>query len=350
MYFNKLNYSLSNEDSRVEFEIAKRNNPQSILSIAGSGSRCLPFLALEPQKLMIVDSSFEQILFVKLKYALIKKLDLNEYQNFFFVDDFKKREEKIELLDLKLDEIKALKLINFLNKNEKAYLWGTWEKTFVFFSKIVRFFFKNELLLNLVNSKDPYLFYKEHIDGLKWKLVLSLVGNKALFNALLYKGSFVKKNMEGSYLEYYYRAFDRLFKLDVKKSSFVQLCFLGEILYEDAYPLDFCEPYFTKIKNSKTHVEFIKDDILNVNGQYDLISLSNVPCYFSSENEKNYLTKLNTLNPKIIIERNYLREPKVNQSSFKETSQGYLDLFEKELVQMYKFRVFSQEEDSSRNL
>ena len=40
----------------------------------------------------------------------------------------------------------------------------------------------------------------------------NIIGNKKMFNVLLYKGDFVKKNSEKSYFRYYKDAYDHIFE------------------------------------------------------------------------------------------------------------------------------------------
>ncbi len=52
-------------------------------------------------------------------------------------------------------------------------------------------------------------------------MLVKVIGNRATFNALLYKGDFIKKNVEQSYYDYYSEAFKKLFTTaPAKRTSF----------------------------------------------------------------------------------------------------------------------------------
>ena len=61
-YFNDLNYSLANEDTRLELDLCKTYKPKAILSICGSGGRFLPLLAAgTPKKIVALDLAPQQL-------------------------------------------------------------------------------------------------------------------------------------------------------------------------------------------------------------------------------------------------------------------------------------------------
>ena len=59
-FFNKLNYTMSNEDTQFEYDLLDYNQGH-VLCIAGSGSRVIPLLAKKPKRLSISDYSIEQL-------------------------------------------------------------------------------------------------------------------------------------------------------------------------------------------------------------------------------------------------------------------------------------------------
>src|SRR5690606_18666120 len=114
---------------------------------------------------------------------------------------------------------------------------------------------------------------------------------------LLYKGDFVKKNIQKTYFDFYSEAFERLFKLEIKKSHFLQLCFFGEVIYHEGLPIEFREDIFEKIKSSDIQISFSKDPIFSHKFDVDFISLSDVPSYLKEDMEKNYLNYLASSQP-----------------------------------------------------
>ena len=73
-------------------------------------------------------------------------------------------------------------------------------------------------------------FFYKYLGRLSWvfipRMVLRAFGNAAFFNAFLYKGHFVKKNVPETHYEYYRQAYRKLFYLSLTKENlFQQLTF-----------------------------------------------------------------------------------------------------------------------------
>jgi S-adenosylmethionine-diacylglycerol 3-amino-3-carboxypropyl transferase len=77
-YFSDLNYTLSNEDTRIEFDLLPEN-AERVFSIAGSGARCLPLISKNPKYLDVIDMSVSQLYLCELRLAAMKTLSYEEY-------------------------------------------------------------------------------------------------------------------------------------------------------------------------------------------------------------------------------------------------------------------------------
>ena len=77
-YFSDLNYTLANEDTQIEYSLLPEN-VQRVFSIAGSGARCLPLMAKNPQHLDVIDMSVSQLYLCELRLAAMKNLTYEEY-------------------------------------------------------------------------------------------------------------------------------------------------------------------------------------------------------------------------------------------------------------------------------
>ena len=195
----------------------------------------------------------------------------------------------------------------------------------------------------MFETSTPYAYFEKHIKGHRWDLLLKIVGNKAMFNSLLYKGDFIKKNSTLSYFEYYSQAFDRLLRLDVKRSHFLQLCFLGKV-YKEALPIEFSPEIFELIKKSPVEPIYQQGSVFGPKGDtlYDLISLSDVPSYLSGGIEREYVQVMRThLNAGgLIVNRFYLRVTEnTDEAGFQDVSHKHRDLIDEELVQMYQVQL-----------
>ena len=149
------------------------------------------------------------------------------------------------------------KLFRNLFKKLKWYsplYYGKWESTFIFFSKIVKRFLGEKTIEKLfsfdeIDSQQAYV--DQEFPSLRWMIILAILGNKSMFNALLYKGDFIKKNVKESYISYYSKAFSHLMRECLTKNSFfLQLCFLGEIKYAEGNLIEAKKECFEMMKKS----------------------------------------------------------------------------------------------------
>lgn len=347
-YFQSLNYSMANEDTTLEYELAKSLNVKKVLSVGGSGSRALPFLALGLEELTIVDVSPDQLLLIELKLETIRQLSHADALSFWTDEDPDIREaifKKLKVADKFHD---FFKFHTEKNPASPPLYWGKWEKTFQTFAKLTKILFSKKIRDGLFLAPDPYEFYQKNIKGRKWNILLKIVGNKAMFNSLLYKGSFIQKNSSLSYFDYYFQAFDRLFDLNVKKSHFLQLCFCGKVLFPEALPIEFSPEIFMKIKASKIEPRYQQGSVFErkESTKYELISLSDVPSYLSGELEKSYLQKLssNIAQGGVVVNRFYLRTTEqTNESGFRDVTKDFQSIISQELVQMYTVQILRKE-------
>jgi len=346
-YFQNLNYSMANEDTYMEHRLIEKLNSKSILTVGGSGSRALPFLAHNPDNLRIVDVSADQLMLIELKLETIRQLSRTNAISFWTSENDQETEAIFN--QMKLDE-KFKPFFQFHLKNNPGVpplYWGKWEKTFITFSKLTKLLFSKKVRVGVFSAPNPYKFYEENIKGIRWSMLLKLVGNKAMFNSLLYKGSFIKKNSPLSYFDYYHGAFDRLFKLEVKKSHFLQICLCGKVLHEEGLPIEFSEELFSKIKNSTTKPVYQQGSIFErpEDTKYDFISLSDVPSYLSGDIERNYIQMLskNVASGGVIVNRFYLRSTEnTDLSGFKDITNQYQNIISEELVQMYQVQLLQK--------
>lgn len=357
-YFSGLNYTLGNEDTALEIELVSRYRPKSIFSVCGSGGRALPLAGESVTDLTLSDLSKEQISLAKLREATYRQLAYQDFLTFWgyypycadnFCDARKNLFGKLKL-DASVHEM-FLSIFNELNYSSLLYL-GKWERTFSTLAKINRMFLGRDFdrILKFDNLADQKKYYLEEFPRKRWKMVLLLLGNKALFNALLYKGDFIEKNFPESHFEYYHNAFERLFTQDIaQKSFFLQLCFYGKINSMYGQPVEAGLLTHQRVSASKTSTHYITEDIIShlSSGakRYDFLSLSDVPSYFKGELEENFMQKIKaSLNPgAIVVNRYYLRKAKCNLDGFLDISETHRDLIQAEKVQMYDICIYRYE-------
>ena len=358
-YFSDLNYTLGNEDTKMEYEMIKSLKPKNVLTIAGSGSRALPLVHKGLENLYCVDVSRPQLFLTELRKETIKSLSHHDYLAFWGFPPYAaydysiKRREIFEGLELSYD------CKSYFNKVFSEVKWGSilylgkWERTFGVFAKIVQKFFGKDFdqLFKYHNQADQIHYYSNDFSMRKWKTILFMLGNKSVFNALLYKGDFIKMNVPQSHFEYYFEAFERLITHSrARDSFFLNLCFFGKLNHEDANTIEAKEECFNTMKkalNAKSLVHFLNHDLISASekvekNSIDFISLSDVPSYFGGDLEKNYLQQLKPCLKKgaVLVLRSYLRVPESDLSGFVEVTPKYSDIIAKETVQMYIVQVF----------
>ncbi|EQC43664.1 PF11899 family protein [Bacteriovorax sp. BSW11_IV] len=354
-YFSELNYSLGNEDTRLEVAMVKKLSPKNIFAIAGCGSRALPLVLDGVKRLVCADVSQNQLYITELRRETIRHFTFQDFLLFWgfppygSYDYSHKRRELFYTLSLS-DEANVYFLELFKDNGWKSILYlGKWEKTFKVLAKINRSILgKNyDRIFNFYHIGDQARYYENDFPFKKWQMVLFVLGNKAMFNALLYKGDFIKKNVSESYLDYYQNAFEHLMTEQLARESyFMHLCFFGEISHADGNPVEATEENFNTVKKNlaEAKVDLVATDMVSAiknEGPFDFLSLSDVPSYFAGDLEKNFLQDIRPgLAPgAVLVIRSYLRIPEADESGFVDiTPQFGPEIFD-EKVQMYKVKV-----------
>ena len=354
-YFSGLNYTLGNEDTSVEIDLIKELKPKNIFSICGSGGRSLPLIHIDAEILTLADLSREQLMLAELRYACYKTFTYEEFLLFFgyfpFYDDNdkSKRKELFNRLVLNL-ETKTFftNIFNEINFKSLLYL-GKWERTFDVFAKALRLLLGSDFdkILKFDNLQDQIEYYKTDFPMKRWKALIHILGNKTMFNALLYKGDFITKNSPLSHFDYYFQAFERLFTRDLaQKSFFLQLCFYGKIKSLSGVPIEASLESFKRIKESQGKVDYLKEDFVTflskTSNKYDFLSLSDVPSYFHGDLEQSFMQKIKPglLHGAIIVTRYYLRKSHCDLAGFVDITNSYAKVIELEKVQMYDIRIY----------
>lgn len=362
-YFSDLNYSLANEDTRLELEICRQKKPGAILSICGSGGRFLPLLAAGPKTITAVDLAPQQLWLAELRQETILHFDFQSFLLFWGFPPYSetenraRREELYRSLRLTPDCEKYFDELFSRNQFKGLIYEGKWEKTIAFVPTLLRKIVGTayDQLFDFTSQAEQDAFIEKKLKDRIWKSVpkatILLFGNAAFFNALLYRGHFVKKNKPISYYQFYRQTFLRLFKNGLARENFfMQLVFFGRIAHPEGVTIEAHEDVFEACKKAlakKAEIDLVKANVIefakSTDSKFDFVSLSDVPSYFEGEIERTYLQDLKRcLNPgALVVLRSYLRTPEGTiMSGYKEVTDRYSDLIAKEKVQVYDIQIF----------
>ena len=353
-FLENLNYSMMNEDSSLERAIIERFQSKSICSVSGSGSRCLSLLNSSSNKLDILDVSSVQLRWAKLKAYTFKNLSYNEFMMFWGYTEISSTDRK-KLFEKSLKGIEPELKSTFDSENWAPPLfYGNWEKTYLKLNKLVQLFLGKKTIskISQIQSlEDQIKLTNKLYFRIRWFLILTIVGNKTLFNALLYKGHFIRKNIDKTYVKFYYDVFKKLFSQStIKESFFLQLSFLGKLVSPELSIIEAQEDVFLSIKNSlmRKAPNYIQENILEYlkkgTHKYDFISMSDVPSYFSDDLGRSFLQEITqSVNSKgIIVVRYYLRIYRPKLEGFVDITDQFINEINAEKVQMYEIKVYQK--------
>jgi S-adenosylmethionine-diacylglycerol 3-amino-3-carboxypropyl transferase len=352
-YFAQLNYTLANEDTAVELGVLQENVGH-VCAIAGSGGRVLPLFAKKPRRMTCVDVSPIQLELTELRIESARHLEHEEFLAFWgYPPGHETSPDERRALFSKLELRPTLAAFWrgwFAARGWECMLYeGRWEHTFCRLSKIIRRVLGRgaEGLFQAESSQEFATYLAERFPYRRWLLCLLFLGNATVFNALLYKRSFPKKNIPESFFGFYRRCFDGLFTLGpARESFFLQLVMLGELRYPEGNPLE-CQPdLFAKVKEGiqGAQIEFRGVDLtrseVRLAEPIDFLSFSDVPSYFSGELEREYLQRLRDklAQDGVVVLRYYMHVPEgTRKQGFEDISEDYRELIAREKVGVYKF-------------
>src|SRR3989344_3558413 len=322
-YFKALNYTIGNEDPSLELSVMPENTGH-VFAVAGSGSRVTPLFAKSPQYVTCVDFSIEQLSLAELRIASVKDLDYKKFLGFwgYPLEIISAKERKRIFEGLYLSEERKRIVASLFERNDWGpilYL-GKWEQTFRRLSRINRVIVgKRALKLFDFHSKDKHDRYLQtQFPHKAWAASIFLLGNSKVFNLLLYKGSFPKKNISKSMYSFYMKAFQKLFSQNLARTNFLlQLLFFGELRFQEGMPLECDREIFYKAKTGiqNAEIKYVHGDVIEEikrsQSKVDFLSLSDIASYLHPPQEQGFLQDIkHSLSPNaIVVSRYYLRIP-----------------------------------------
>lgn len=326
-YFSDLNYTLANEDTRIEFELLKENSDR-VFSIAGSGGRCLPLIAKNPKHLDVIDMSVSQLYLCELRLQAMKTLTYEEY---LFLLGYRgalptgddSGDDRVALFNkLKLSaEATAYWTERTEGWRPRGFiLLGRWESHFQKLGYLFRDVLQCDFtkIFEAQSLEEQQELYKKHWPTIRWNSFIRVAASEFVFNKFLYKGHFSGKSEHKTEQrgpsQFIMEEFERIFRTQlVRKNYFMQILFLGRIAFEEGLPLEAQRHIFEAVKASKTEVRYLHGNLLEHLPQfpYDFISLSDTISYLPEQDANQILQRLNpeTKAGSFMVIRSFMRAP-----------------------------------------
>jgi S-adenosylmethionine-diacylglycerol 3-amino-3-carboxypropyl transferase len=354
-YFDQLNYTLGNEDASIELELCPER-AKHVLSVAGCGARVLPLAAKSPTRLTCVDVSRAQLALTQLRVAAARIFTHTEFLAFWGYPPYEAAPKERQALFVRLplpSNTRQGWVNHFAARQwESPLLTGRWERTFCRMNRVVRALMGKAAreLCETRTIEEQRDFMRTHFPHRAWDLCLLLLGNSVVFNALLYGGHFPRKSFRGSFLSFYRHRFGRLLELcPARESFFLQLIFLGKLVYPEGNPIECGSGLYHRIQQAlqRTTVHFREGDVVHAVRDAapppDFVSMSDVPSYLSGAAERSFLAEMRDgLAPSgTVVFRTYLHAPdRLDTTGFDEMTPQHADFLSREKVGVYDIRVF----------
>lgn len=326
-YFSDLNYTLSNEDTQIEFNLLP-DKVETVFSIAGSGARCLPLIAKNPAEIHIVDMSPAQIHLCELRYQAVQALNYDEWLFFMGYRGGLQNGNLTE--DSRLELFEKIKLssetYNYWTERKDGWkargfvLLGRWERHFQKLGMIFRDYLQCDFseIFQAQSLQEQIDLYHQEWPHKRWKSFLRILASEYVFNKYLYKGHFsgTSENRTDKRPPYQLvtEEFERVFTTQLaRKNYFMQTLFLGSIRHEEGLPFEAHENIFNQVKSSKTKLHYHCGNLLDhlPARAYDFISLSDTISYLPVNEATNVLQNLHpqTAPGARVVIRSFMKAP-----------------------------------------
>lgn len=289
-FFEKINYSASNEDSESE-RIALQINPEdTVLCITGSGARSLDLLIDSPKQIVSIDFNASQNHLLELKIAAFKTLSYEEMLSFFGVRTATNRLETFKRLESLLsNEANAFWSVNLKDIERGIIYCGTWEKLlkgmlrFAFFRKsIIRKLFSANTL-----SEQSEIWKAKWNNGV-WRFFLKIMSNRFLWVKIIREPGAQLIPKEFSVYDYMNNRLEHMSsRFQLKNNHFANLIFQGKYSENCILPHHLQEQNFERIKANIDRIQIVTDSLLDYlpehENRFTKFSLSDFSSYAPTE-------------------------------------------------------------------
>lgn len=349
-FFEKINYSASNEDGNSERDALQIRNEDVVLCITGSGARTLDLLIDSPSKIYSIDFNPTQNYLLKLKMVAYEALGYQEFCEFIGVYP---SEGRLKLF-LKIMPFLDKKTLEFWNNNlskiRAGVLYsGTWEKMLRWMKRLA--FFRRKTIVKLFASnslEEQRKIWKEEWDNPTWRMFMKLLCNRFLWEKIVQEPGAKLIPMDFSMQEYLLEKLDHLANnFLLRENHFANLIFLGKYIENCILPPHLQKDNFETIKNNLWKITLVTDSLdgflKNRECDLDAFSLSDFSSY-APENVYNdiWAKVIQAASPDArFCERQFLvkREPQKIFEAIKRNREKELKLEQIDSTAIYTFCV-----------
>jgi S-adenosylmethionine-diacylglycerol 3-amino-3-carboxypropyl transferase len=357
VYFlsHKLNYTYVNEDHVVEHELLAGHTGH-VVAVAGSGTRLVPLLARNPERVTLIDVSPDQVMLSRFRYACIQAFERPEYMSFWgyaggeTISVAQRKEMFASMQKLDAEVAEYMRVV--LDKNSWAPILplGRWEKTFASIAKLVRKVMGAKVMDELfaISGQAEYDAYlAEKFPWKRWDILTVLLSNSMFFNVMLYGRQFPKLNVAEGFGDFYSTSLKRSLRCcPARQNFFIQILFFGRVVYPEALSLDVDAELFRLAKQANSFVDIRQGNLLRDAGSKEhpisLFAVSDVPSYFRGEMARQWLQSVRAqMAPGgMLIARYYRHVPEATDyAGWHNQNHRYAELCEREKTQMYRYDI-----------
>lgn len=356
-YFSALNYSLGEEDSSLEYGVLNARPGESVLAVAGSGSRVIPLLACQPKRLICVDVSKWQLALTALRLSALHMLDRNEYVEFLGYKEGMDASRRRALFgSLKIDDAhrqNVLAVLEHVQWSAPLYV-GRFERMLRQLRSINSVITgrRGTGIFECKTLQDQRDYLERHFPKGRWSLVVNMLGNGAVLNRLLYKGEFPENNTGVSTSKFYKRIFDDLLATRLARNSFfMQMLFFGKIAFEEGYCAEARPDIYEKARAALINCDVTLklrdaiDPFEDKHEKVDFVSLSDVPSFLQDDPAARVLQvfKPHLNDHGTVVYRSHLRYIKPFSEGFAELTARFAPEIREETTGLWRFSIFGKE-------
>ena len=263
-FFEKINYSASNEDGNSEREALQIRDSDVLLCITGSGARTLDLLIDCPSKIYSIDFNPTQNYLLQLKMATYQALEYQEFCEFLGIYPSYGRMELFQKIIPFLGEKTLDFWRNNLSKIRSGVLYeGTWEKLLNGMRKMA--IFRKRTIVRLFDAntlEEQRRIWENEWDNSAWRTFMKLLCNRFLWEKIIREPGAKLIPMDFSMHEYLLEKIDHLAKnFLLRENHFANLIFLGKYAEGCILPPHLQKDHFETVKNNLGKITLVIDSL-----------------------------------------------------------------------------------------